>query len=93
MEILFLTRTAGSYMSAGLPNITGGASEFFWKSYSPSGAFVRSEYKDQHGGIDNDNDGWFYSSLYFDASRSNAIYGNSNTVQPTALTVRFYIKF
>ena len=29
---------------------------------------------------------------FFDASRSNAIYGNSDTVQPLAFTVRYYIK-
>lgn len=36
------------------------------------------------------------SSLYrynFAASNSNAIYGNSTTVQPPALTMRFYIKY
>jgi len=30
--------------------------------------------------------------LRFDASRSSAIYGNSNTVQPPALTMRYYIQ-
>lgn len=31
--------------------------------------------------------------VYFDASRANAIYGNSTTVQPTALTLRPLIKY
>ena len=31
--------------------------------------------------------------LAFSAQNSNAIYGNSTTVQPPAITMRFYIKF
>ena len=31
--------------------------------------------------------------LAFDASRSNSIYGNSNTVQPSALVINFCIKY
>ena len=31
--------------------------------------------------------------LGFDASRVNSIYGNSNTVQPPALTVKMLIKY
>ena len=33
------------------------------------------------------------SGILLNASRSNAIYGNSNTVQPPALIINFYIKF
>ena len=31
--------------------------------------------------------------IYLDLSRSNIIFGTSDTVQPPALTVRHYIKF
>ena len=34
-----------------------------------------------------------YETLHFDASRSNSIYGNSNTVQPPALTLLPCIKY
>lgn len=41
------------------------------------------------GGNNQDrNDG----ALAFDASRCSSIYGNSDTVQPPAMTVRYYIK-
>jgi hypothetical protein len=30
--------------------------------------------------------------MYFDASRSNAIYGKSNTVQPPAYTVYYIMR-
>ena len=33
------------------------------------------------------------SNAYMDASDCNAIYGNSTTVQPPAITLRFYIKY
>ena len=32
-------------------------------------------------------------NTYFDASRSNNIYGGSNTVQPPALKVRMYTRY
>ena len=35
---------------------------------------------------------WGYSYFTIDASRSNQIYGKSNTVQPPATTMNFYIK-
>ena len=37
---------------------------------------------------DFDNDFW-----YFNASKSNSIYGNSNTVQPPAIKVRVYTRW
>ena len=33
------------------------------------------------------------TDIEFDASRSNPIYGNSDTVQPNSISCRFYIKF
>ena len=39
-------------------------------------------------GTDTDN-----MQKYFDASKSNSIYGNSTTVQPQALNVKFIIKY
>ena len=34
-----------------------------------------------------------YGLISFDASNSNPIYGNSNTVQPKSIELSFYIKF
>ena len=75
----------GDYIQAGLPNITG---SFNPGEYNPqaSGAF----YSTQNGSRE-------YSSEYqghrisLDASRSSPIYGRSNTVQPPAIKVLYYI--
>ena len=87
--------TVGTIKNAGLPNITGsgimGESSNAWSSMPPvSGAIYRASNGANRysGSKDADND-----YLAFDASRSNAIYGASSTVQPPALTMRFYIKY
>lgn len=79
----------GAVKEAGLPNITGtfelwkfnnwlgGA---FYTESQPNGAYTKD------GGED---PAW---KIVFDASRSNPIYGRSDTVQPPAVTVRYLIK-
>ena len=74
---------------AGLPNIEGTsvANDGAWYE---SGAFFRSQTKgmtncDAHNGSRN--------IISFDASLSNEIYGNSDTVQPPALSLLPQIKF
>ena len=77
----------GTYKAAGLPNITGtfGGSNF----YGPTGAFTVEK-----KGIDIDEgSGPFNRGFKFDASKSSSIYGNSTTVQPPSVTMRFYIKY
>lgn len=87
--------TAGEYKEAGLPNITGstnprdvmllwgegwtGNTGAFKNSYSMSKVYSSGSALDSRGALD------------FDASLSNAIYGNSDTVQPPAMTVKYYI--
>ena len=77
----------------GLPNITGKAGA----PYSRDNANINGAFSCVSTG---DAGGFAAASQYknltwidFDASRSNAIYGNNTTVQPPALTVRYYIKF
>ena len=75
---------AGTFYPAGLPNITGEANvKSPWTSANENGAlklttiqamFVGGQYSQDYGDI-----------LYFDASHSNSIYGNSTTVQPEAM--------
>lgn len=83
--------TAGTVKSAGLPNITGTTSSYDWvDNNAMSGAFKASSLYDQkYAGT--------YSSRSanntFDASRCSSIYGKSTTVQPPALTMRYYIKY
>ena len=87
------SHAAGSTVEAGLPNITGTANGGVLSMSTPSsdGAFGGKYYNTttRHGGGDKGD--WF--STYdrtFDASKSNAIYGRSNTVQPAAYYVHIW---
>ena len=82
----------GSYVDAGLPNITG-AFHAHCIGYGlgwGNGAFYTTLNSDREA----DGNGWDNGSpdFHFDASRSNPIYGRSSTVQPPAVTVRWLIK-
>lgn len=82
--------TAGTSKNAGLPNIiaTANVAQGSGYDYGATGAF----YKTTNGSGGN----WDTSAnckLNLDASRSSSIYGKSSTVQPPALTMRFYIKY
>lgn len=87
----------GRYLSAGLPNITGVMNNNLASCYSgypitTEGAFIGS-----------DNSAPFTSTgsgsaqavgtnnIHFNASLSNQAYGNSDTVQPPAISVYFYV--
>ena len=91
--------TAGSVKNAGLPNITGaanfGAGSTGQKTSvlrTANGVFsVSSSAKSFPGGTDALSG--IYENLNFNAGNSNSIYGNSSTVQPPALTMRYYIKY
>lgn len=83
----------GEFKEAGLPNITGSfgiQDGYDWNGINGwSGALYRGSYAgspDGRGG--GSSDAWYYYG--FDASRSNPIYGRSDTVQPKSYTV-FYI--
>ena len=82
--------TSGTEKEAGLPNITGSFVPWgYQKNLNPSGAFSQSGTNlsayDAYGA----NKG---SQINFNASQSNTIYGNSDTVQPPALTMVYIIK-
>lgn len=83
------THAAGTTVKAGLPNITGTLSNVMGTSYnSPSGSGAFSdEYKGRS--LENGSSGG-YSNISFDASKSNAIYGRSTTVQPAAYYVHIW---
>lgn len=97
---------AGTTIKAGLPNITGNMSMTLGYSdaerkvpypigaTSVSGVFSTNskwgrmfKAESMSGKID---DEFIYSAGYFDASKSNSIYGASSTVQPPAYVVHFY---
>ena len=76
------THPAGTTVEAGLPNITGRMSGFYNEMRGEFGALYYSEISDA---TKNSSSAWERGKmLYFDASRSNSIYGASNTVQPPA---------
>ena len=81
--------TAGTTKAAGLPNITGSIRQIVSWSSSPQGAISWSS----SGACSVAGNGHSYGVLSFDASNSNDIYGNSTTVQPPAVTVRYIIKY
>ena len=86
------SNTAGTVKSAGLPNITGKVTEVRSNNGYPhlySGAFYDDGVKGQCSSA---NGGSYPISISFDASKSNSIYGNSTTVQPKSVTVKFCIK-
>lgn len=80
---------AGNYYRAGLPNITGNISAF---RADIGGAFAGKNNTNRYDGWEDDEDEYAVSTN-FDASRSNSIYGASNTVQPPAMTVIYCIKY
>lgn len=81
--------TAGTSHSAGLPNITGKIYPKPTIGGGAEGAFYGISY----GGASGAAEGTGVFVTGFDASRSSAIYGNSDTVQPKSLTTRFIIKY
>ena len=83
----------GSYLEAGLPNING----IFKVGHAgtvpeASGAFSStSEYESKWGGTRDTSDSYTYT-VTFDASLSNPIYGNSDTVQPPSIVGMWLVK-
>ena len=78
----------GTNLVAGLPAITGTVTYTGGVVSTGTGAFYVTGNSRQ-----NQNSGSAGSGLGFDASRSNSIYGNSNTVQPPAVVTNFVIKY
>lgn len=86
--------TAGTYKAAGLPNITGKAGPYnvygSRNNQVSVGALTSVKDKDYALGA---GGGGPFNFVELDASKSNSIYGESTTVQPPALTMRYYIKY
>lgn len=79
---------------AGLPNITGrigdsvGVAGLFWSLYGAFYGDKTSGYRSIGQNVATTAVG---TETHFDASRSNPIYGSSDTVQPKSYTVNYYI--
>ena len=91
--------TAGTIKGAGLPNITGTVWTRAWSVdnggilSSPTGAFGTQATSSTGTGIAPGGANLKGNSLDIDASRSSSIYGNSSTVQPPSVTMRYVIKY
>ena len=94
---------AGTVKQPGLPNITGSTNQQYsnsdtagWHNTTGADLGTGALYIKGSGSPSfTKQSAWSaYTShpMAFDASRSNAIYGASNTVQPPALTTRYIIK-
>ena len=89
-------KNPGGYISEGLPNITGSLTtdnrsipEFgtaIWQR-NESGALYQDG---NHGGLFDKGSFYGSSDIYFDASRSNSIYGNSTHVTPYSYCVKMW---
>lgn len=91
--------TAGTVKGAGLPNITGGSDTAIsaikydkttaetWSGAIGTANSYSGSLANPSGNIGSSG----YRPLLFDASKSNAIYGKSSTVQPPALTMKYAI--
>ena len=88
--------TAGTVHSAGLPNIWGqirvANAAFRMQVEGAEGAFGCRGWEQiarSYGGSGTSAN----TDIYFNAALSSEVYGRSETVQPPALTMRYYIKY
>ena len=86
----------GDLTEAGLPNITGTVRHLMLQSSAVHFAYTGAFYDAQVGAesyapSSTTNIGNNIDNFGIDASRSNSIYGNSNTVQPQSIKVLYYI--
>ena len=82
------THAAGTTVRAGLPNITGSfVANVRYDKHGVSGAFTAG---DQLANPGMDGSGNTTRKFSLDASKSNAIYGRSSTVQPAAYYVHIW---
>lgn len=84
--------SSGTVKAAGLPNIVGTFPEYMGITNTRTGAFSGSTAPDStYAG--HTQWGGYAITPSFDASKSNAIYGKSSTVQPPALQTLIIIKY
>ncbi len=82
----------GASKDAGLPNITGSFTSYDYVYGNAKDSFTRAiSNKNSGSNIVNPTDAP-YVVYNFDASKSNSIYGNSDTVQPPSVCLTFIIK-
>ena len=82
------SHAAGTTVKAGLPNITGSfVANVHYMQHKVSGAFTAGDRITSTGASNGDASVYKFS---LDASKSNAVYGRSSTVQPAAYYVHIW---
>ena len=89
----FTAEGVGAAIEAGLPNIKGEIYGKFSKSVYPGSLFSLLISYDNRSASVQSSAGWYEGKAGFDASRSNPIYGKSNTVQPAAIELIPIIRY
>ena len=87
--------SAGTYLTAGLPNITGSSHHYVVspnETYRKTEGAIKSNSPISIGGYGEQGE-YRYTNINFDASESNSIYGSSSTVQPPAATLIPIIRY
>lgn len=84
-----LSSELAKYLAPGLPNITAQ-----WSSGNTDGGYhaTGATYIGGSGGVSGRRNGNGTPGITFDASRSSAVYGKSNTVQPAAVKLRAMVQ-
>lgn len=82
-------KTWGNLIEAGLPNIAG---EIGGSGSQESGIVRGAFYVNQSSGAPGVNDTNYGQKISFSATRSNSIYGNSDTVQPPAVALYYIMR-
>ena len=87
-------QVAGTVKEAGLANITGQTNccDGFWSGNNTGALFATNRFSDNYSDSRYSPFNNVYHAIAIDASKSNSIYGNSTTVQPPSVTVRYFIK-
>lgn len=80
---------AGKYIAAGLPNFKG----TFNTDYANATGHITAQNIEVSSGIASTTRTNTDETVTIDLSKASSIYGNSSTVQPPALTMRYIIKY
>lgn len=93
LEATTSSSSVGGTVSAGLPNISGAitniGAQVEGESVTASGAISISGNQSSWTGHPSGT-GYYLTSIKFNASSSNSVYGKSTTVQPKSRTVYMY---
>ena len=85
--------TAGTVKAAGLPNATGALPNTFSGGTETVNTTSALYFGASGARVYTYSDSGYNAQISLNLSRASSIYGNSTTVQPPALTMRYYIKY